>query len=97
MDKLRLVQDITEGWISSCQLMSEASKRPYVYFHWVMNALSNLWWDPIRGALPGLSPLLLLRKEGGETEVSEFDLPIGGVEDIVWLDISMNHLFPVHS
>ena len=43
VDKLPPVSDVGEGWIASCQLIGEASKRPYVDFFGVRNASGNLW------------------------------------------------------
>ena len=43
VDELPPVSDVGEGWIASCQLIGEASKRPYVDFFGVKFACSNLW------------------------------------------------------
>ena len=83
-------------WAARCQLICEAAERPNVDLFGVLDALRDLWADPVGRASLRLAVLFLLGEEDGEAEVGNLDAAVHAGEHVVALDIAVQHIPIMH-
>ena len=87
---------LDERRLTCRQLVCETAKRPHVHWLRVEDALRDLRRVPIGCALTRVTEHLLIVKEDGKAEISNFNIAICTTEDVVRLYITMKNIILMH-